>query len=570
LYQLFQNKTDAVMKHAFKEKSVIILFFVLWLLVNLLQAFFTGLAHDEAYYWMYSRHLDWGYFDHPPMVALLIKAGYMLFQNELGVRLVFCLLSSLTLWLIYKMYPGHEWMFIFTVPAMALFHTHVAGFLAIPDIPLVFFTVLFLFVYKKYLESDSTLLGVIIGLAAAGMLYSKYHGILVIAFVWLSNINLVNRKSFWLALVIVIIAMTPHLYWQIKNHFPTFRYHLVSRTSGFDTINIIKYVYNQILIAGPLIAPLLLFFSLKRKPADLFEKALKFILVGFYVFFFISSFRGHIEAHWTAAAFPAMLLLARQEINSNKNILKWLKILSVPSMMLFFSLRFIAATGLVPSFLKYADEFNEWNTWAEKVKETAGGKKVAFLNKYQYAAKYTFYTGDTAISVNTTFARKNQYDLWHLDDAMYGKTLLLNKSHINEGIIETPNIGSYSYSTLSNFQPFHRIIMKPILAKTHLKVNDSIKINCYIKNPTNNTICLKDDDNNPVLTCIIRDIHNKSHEFSSSVDFSMNNLSANASINFHFKIEAPQIPGEYAIYVVWLLPWSGFTGNAIPAYFEID
>jgi len=300
------------MKHVFNKKSVFIIFLVLWLSVNLLQAFFTGLAHDEAYYWMYSRHLAWGYFDHPPMVALLIKAGYSIMPHELGVRLFFCLLSTLTLWLIYKMYPGHEWMFAFTVPAVALFHTHVAGFLAIPDIPLVFFTVLFLFLYKKYLDNDTTLLAIIIGFTAAGMLYSKYHGILVIAFILLSNINLVKRKSFWLAVIVVIIAMTPHLFWQIRNHFPTFRYHLVSRTSGFDPINIIKYIYNQILIAGPLVAPILLFFAIKRKPGDLFEKALKYILIGFYAFFFISSFRGHIEAQWTASAFPAMLMLARQ------------------------------------------------------------------------------------------------------------------------------------------------------------------------------------------------------------------------------------------------------------------
>ncbi len=32
-----------------------------WFLINLLQALFTGLHPDEAYYWMYSKFLDWGY-----------------------------------------------------------------------------------------------------------------------------------------------------------------------------------------------------------------------------------------------------------------------------------------------------------------------------------------------------------------------------------------------------------------------------------------------------------------------------------------------------------------------------
>ncbi len=553
------------------NKKIFIVFLFLWLLINLLQAFFTGLAHDEAYYWMYSRHLAWGYFDHPPMVALLIKAGYMLMHNELGVRLIFCLLSTLTLWLIYTICPVNAWLFIFTLPAMALFHTHVAGFLSIPDIPLVFFTVLFLYFYRKYINNDKIILALMIGLAAAAMLYSKYHGILVIAFVWLSNINLIKRKTFWLAVLVLAVAMIPHLFWQISHHFPTFRYHLVSRSSGFEAINIIKYIYNQILIAGPLIAPILLFFAIKRKPVDLFEKALKFILAGFYTFFFISSFRGHIEAHWTAAAFPALIILALQEINTNRNIVKWIRILAIPSMLLFFSLRFIAATGLVPEFLKYADEFNQWDDWAYKVKETAAGKKVAFLNKYQYAAKYTFYTGDTACSINTIFARKNQYDLWNLDEALYGKNVLLCKSYIREGSLETPNRGTFDYSTVYNFQPFHRLVLKPVLGKTHFKTNDSIDITCIIQNPLPHTFYLNYSDSlNPVIACIIRDCSNKSNESTTPLTYGLDKLPGNSSVDFKFEIKAPQVPGKYLICIAWLLPYAGPLGNAVPAYIEVN
>lgn len=56
-----------------------LLFYGLWLLLGLLQAGLTELQDDEAYYWVFSRHLDWGYFDHPPMTALLVKAGYAIF-----------------------------------------------------------------------------------------------------------------------------------------------------------------------------------------------------------------------------------------------------------------------------------------------------------------------------------------------------------------------------------------------------------------------------------------------------------------------------------------------------------
>ena len=34
----------------------------------------TDIYFDEAYYWQWAQHLDWGYYDHPPLVAWLIAA----------------------------------------------------------------------------------------------------------------------------------------------------------------------------------------------------------------------------------------------------------------------------------------------------------------------------------------------------------------------------------------------------------------------------------------------------------------------------------------------------------------
>ena len=68
---------------------------LIYILINLIQSFLMPLINDEAYYWVWSRQMDWGYFDHPPMVALWIKAGFALFQNELGVRFItVCLLYT--------------------------------------------------------------------------------------------------------------------------------------------------------------------------------------------------------------------------------------------------------------------------------------------------------------------------------------------------------------------------------------------------------------------------------------------------------------------------------------------
>lgn len=83
---------------ALVDKRVAIGLFIWWL-INLLQAAFTELAHDEAYYFMFSQQLDWGYFDHPPMTALLIWLGSFM-GGEFGVRFFFTILQPLYLWIL--------------------------------------------------------------------------------------------------------------------------------------------------------------------------------------------------------------------------------------------------------------------------------------------------------------------------------------------------------------------------------------------------------------------------------------------------------------------------------------
>src|SRR5260370_40640515 len=62
--------------------------------LRLAAAAWTPLTFDEAYYWMWSKHLAGGYYDHPPMVAAVIRLGTIIAgDTELGVRLVSILLA---------------------------------------------------------------------------------------------------------------------------------------------------------------------------------------------------------------------------------------------------------------------------------------------------------------------------------------------------------------------------------------------------------------------------------------------------------------------------------------------
>src|SRR6478735_4081876 len=83
------------------KKGLFFLLLASWLLLNLLQAIYTEVNSDEAYYFLYGKHLDWGYYDHPPMVALMAHISSWFFNGNLGLRFITVLLQIPTLILIW-------------------------------------------------------------------------------------------------------------------------------------------------------------------------------------------------------------------------------------------------------------------------------------------------------------------------------------------------------------------------------------------------------------------------------------------------------------------------------------
>ncbi len=309
----------------------IIIFSSIWFIINLIQSYYTEIIDDEAYYWVFSHFLDWGFFDHPPMIALLIKLGSAVLPGELGVRLLPCLLGAGTVFLILRMLKDEvrdirfPMLIICTIP---LLHMHVGGFIAIPDLPLVFFASLFFFIYKKYLERESPLIIIMLSLSIVLMLYSKYHALLVIGFSVLSNLKILYRRSFWLVVLLSLVLYLPHILWQVRHDFDSFGYHLIDRNRPFELRHLLEYIGNQWIMVGPFCGFILLYLGMTKRTTDKFESALKFNLIGFFLVFLFSSLKGHVEPHWTAAAIVPLILLSVPMIEENLRLKKWVSVLS--------------------------------------------------------------------------------------------------------------------------------------------------------------------------------------------------------------------------------------------------
>ena len=254
------------------------------------------------------------------------------------------------------------------------------------------------------------------------MLYSKYHSVLIIIFTLISNPALLTKTRAYMAVFIAVLLFIPHLVWQYRHGFPSVQYHLFERNeSSYNISYTLVYLAGQILLAGPLMGWLFLWSAFRYKPKDLFLRTLQYCLAGIYIFFLVATYKGRVEANWTVPAMVPLIILAHQYI-ADKN--KWQQILyySVPvSLLLIISVRIYLMSDSKPIKAINTNEFEQNETWANQIKTFSGEMPVVFINSYQKASKYWFYSGVKAFSLNTPSYRRNNYNFWPIEKSLQGK-----------------------------------------------------------------------------------------------------------------------------------------------------
>lgn len=296
----------------------------------------------------------------------------------------------------------------------------VGGIIAVPDQPLVFFVAVFFLVYKRFCNKMSMVNTVLLGGVMALMLYTKYHAILIIVFTLFSNLKLALRYQAYMAALIGASLFIPHLYWQYTHEFPSVYYHLFERNAPVYKISFtIEYIVGQLLITGPFMGWLILWSAFRYKPHDQFEKSLQFSLYGIYILFLVSTLKGRVEANWTVPAFVSLIILSHQFLTANQPLQRIL-IRSIPLTLVFIlAVRIYMILGIGPLKFLSKDEFHKTRVWADSIYKRSVGLPVVFINSYQDASKYWFYTGVPAFSLNTPSYRRNNYNFWPVEDSLF-------------------------------------------------------------------------------------------------------------------------------------------------------
>ncbi len=182
------------------------------------------LAPDEAYYWVWSRGLAASYLDHPPMVALWIRAGTLLAgQTPLGVRLLGPLSAAVASWFVFdaarRLFPGRP----AGAAAVSLLNgtllLGVGSVIMTPDTPLLFFWSATLWAMVRLIDSGAGVWWLAAGGFGGLALDSKYTalflwvGIALWVLVVPAERPWLRRWQPWAAVVLGALLFAPVVAW---------------------------------------------------------------------------------------------------------------------------------------------------------------------------------------------------------------------------------------------------------------------------------------------------------------------------------------------------------------------
>ncbi|MGL4412294.1 MAG: ArnT family glycosyltransferase [Bacteroidales bacterium] len=526
--------------------STLILLLIIQCIINIWQAGHTQLHFDEAYYWAFSRILDLGYFDHPPMIAFLIRLGSYINESELGVRFFVTILQPISFWLLWTIirrdHYGSQQAITYFLLTLSLPLLQMVGFIATPDAPLLFFTTIFLVTLKRFLSNNSLLWTFAVGVSMALLAYTKYHGALIVIFALIANPSLLKRPQSWLAAAIAGLLILPHLSWQLDNDFVSFKYHLSDRNRSFKPSYLMEYIANVFACLNPLLVPLLFFKRDSIIRESSIDRTIRVIGVGFLIFFAFSAFRGHVQPQWIIpASFWVINSILQRSFNSER-INRYI----VRACIVSFALMIVVRIWLVYSPFGYVIPGFGHKADRAMIDSLANGRPVVINSSYSRAALYSFYQRKQSNSQQSITHRSSQYQLWDIDKAWYGKRVLIESNQADSSII-LPSGRVFKYTGTDFYIPTHKVTVNWSNSIKEIPSNQKAIWNLRISNPYSFPLHLADAKESRVQLKMVvmsgRDIVLEHVMSSSSLD-----VQPRKSVSAQFEVGPFNIPkGEYKV-----------------------
>lgn len=381
---------------------------VFWgaLLIKLILSAALPLTNDEAYYWVWSQHLQLSYFDHPPFVAWLYWLGNPFHFFPGSVRWPGVLLAQASLWIwlvLLKPFLNERQRLMWLCLAVLSPLVGGSAIVVTPDVPLMFFYALALWTFFRWREKPnwqmSLAFGTTMGLGFTGKYMMVLFGLSLLPLLFYAkDIRVaVKRNLLWITLGVVIGAL-PVWLWNFMHDFASLKFqaaHGLGRSLWKPS-----WTYEYVAVQIGLIFPVILYWAVRaRKQLPLVFHLLAWIPLAFFLF---TTSRGYVEANWPIGAYPAIFALAVSSYPRNARALKitlaiWAALIAALAVVI------ITQPGWSQSM-----KFREFNQF-DKLIETARDLKPLYARSYQMAAKMNFEMGRPIYKLRG-MNRKDFYD----------------------------------------------------------------------------------------------------------------------------------------------------------------
>ncbi len=388
--------------------------FILWgvitiIVIRVLLVFTMGMMPQDAYYYMYSENLSLSYFDHPPMVAWLLRAFSTLFgKTVIGVKLTDFILSGITVYVFYRLAKKFFTGFLVERAVYLLLSTMMISILSLvttPDVPLLlFWTLSVLFLYKAVDQNqvrDWLLAGLMTGLAfdskyTAIMLWVGLAGFLL---TYPGKRNLIRSYKPYMAFLIFLLTISPVIIWNFQHDWMSIRFQSSDRLTEMNTLNIqLKYFFGNIGTQLFILIPVLYIFVLlavfrqlrqffvSRFRPDFNQWFLWWFSAPLILGFIALSMMYWVKLNWTMPAYISGILLAVYFIPQ-----KWVRVQVILS--LIFHVAFLIQVFYFPFQIRSDDTWFGWEELTEEVEKIHRLYPDAFIfsdDGYKTSAQLAF------------------------------------------------------------------------------------------------------------------------------------------------------------------------------------
>jgi len=314
----------------------------LWLVLIVIgiNAIFNGifqLHYDESYYWVWGQNLSLSYYDHPPLIAYLIRLAIMLGNSEFFVRLPALVTTTITLFIVYTMAKkifDEKVANIAILLAIACPIIEAVFFVVTPDSPLLMFWALTLYCFYIGIFEDKVKYIYLAGIFSGGALLSKYTAVLIFPSLFMFLITskrhwqYLLRKDVYLAFILALLIASPVIIWNYEHGWVSFLFQLhhgMDSTRIFNLDLFFEYWGSQFLVGGPILFCAIMYYLIRYFKTNLGNDKLAFLVwpliftLGFFGYYGLFK---HMEGNWPSPAYLSGFIFLAYWLNKFEN--RWI------------------------------------------------------------------------------------------------------------------------------------------------------------------------------------------------------------------------------------------------------